>query len=69
MKIYVLQVVRSMRNACRDIGFFYITNTGIPESLIEKMELQAHTFFDQPLYSKERVSMDKGGKAWRGFFR
>ena len=55
--------------ACRDTGFFYVKNHGVPKDLERKLEAEAKRFFAKPLAEKMRYSMEKGGRAWRGFFQ
>jgi isopenicillin N synthase-like dioxygenase len=52
-------VAAAMGNACRRIGFFYITNHGIPNSLIQDTFAQAKRFFDQSLETKLQVDIKK----------
>lgn len=39
-------------DACRDIGFFYLINHGMPSSNIEQVYQQAERFFSQKLEDK-----------------
>ncbi|MDX1509410.1 MAG: 2-oxoglutarate and iron-dependent oxygenase domain-containing protein, partial [Woeseiaceae bacterium] len=41
--------------ACRDWGFFQVTNHGVPEALIEQTWQQARAFFALPVADKERI--------------
>ena len=41
------QVAQEIGRACRDTGFFYISNHSVPQSLIDSVFLQADRFFDQ----------------------
>lgn len=54
--------------ACRDSGFFYVTGHGVPPELIARLDAAARTFFELPPELKNEISMDRGGRAWRGFF-
>ncbi len=62
------QVADAIGRACREFGFFYIVNHGVSESLQQRLEDLARTFFERPLEEKMRIRMALGGKAWRGYF-
>ena len=48
-------VVEQIRLACRETGFFYVTNHGIDRTLIDRVFLEAHRFFDLPEATKLTV--------------
>jgi len=50
------------------VGFFYVSNHCVPQELISELLSLSATFFDRDLDYKNKISMSKGGKAWRGFF-
>jgi isopenicillin N synthase-like dioxygenase len=54
--------------ACRAHGFFSITGHGIDPELCERLLGRARDFFALPDDVKAAVAMDRGGKAWRGWF-
>jgi isopenicillin N synthase-like dioxygenase len=54
--------------ACREHGFFYVRGHGIDEQLQGKLEDLSRRFFAQDLTAKMEISMDRGGRAWRGYF-
>ncbi|MER6944963.1 2-oxoglutarate and iron-dependent oxygenase domain-containing protein [Nonomuraea sp. NPDC000554] len=54
--------------ACRDSGFFYVTGHGVPPELLSRLDTASRTFFALPVEAKNEISMDRGGRAWRGFF-
>lgn len=58
----------ALKKACREYGFFYIKEHGISEKLQEKLEKLSAAFFALNEAEKMKISMAKGGKAWRGFF-
>ena len=62
------RAAREIGQACRDSGFFYISGHGVPPSLLERLDQAARRFFELPLDQKMEISMDRGGRAWRGFF-
>lgn len=61
------EVVKQLAKACREVGFFYIKNHGIPKDLIEKTFTMAETFFSQPLEKKLECSMERHSKCFRGY--
>lgn len=61
-------VAEQIRNACCEVGFFYITGHGVDEALQERLETLSRQFFAQPLESKMEIRMALGGRAWRGYF-
>lgn len=64
----VAAVGRRIDRACREIGFFLIEGHGIPPTLLGDLEKHAPSFFAQPQATKQRVAMEHGGSAWRGWF-
>lgn len=61
-------VAGQIARACRDAGFFYIIGHGVDESLQERLEDLSRYFFAQPLDAKLALRMERGGRAWRGYF-
>lgn len=47
----------SLRNALLDVGFLYITNTGIPESLTQDVMREGKAFFQLPMEKKLEIQM------------
>ena len=47
--------VAAIGQACRDVGFIYIKNHGIPLSLIEDMLVAAREFFTRPIEEKKQI--------------
>jgi isopenicillin N synthase-like dioxygenase len=62
------QVARDIEGACRTNGFFYVSGHGVPSALIERLDRDSRAFFDLPLDDKMEIAMERGGRAWRGFF-
>ena len=60
--------ITAIGNACRHIGFFYVSNHNVPIELIENLFTLSKLFFAQNLETKNQICMAKGGKAWRGYF-
>lgn len=54
--------------ACRDIGFFYVTGHGVPADLVARLDAASRAFFRLPVDEKMEIAMDRGGRAWRGYF-
>ena len=54
--------------ACRDTGFFYVVGHGVREDLQRRLEDLSRRFFAQDLETKMAIRMERGGRAWRGYF-
>jgi isopenicillin N synthase-like dioxygenase len=54
--------------ACRERGFFYVTGHGVPAGLVDELADASAEFFALPMAGKLEIAMDRGGRAWRGFF-
>jgi isopenicillin N synthase-like dioxygenase len=54
--------------ACRERGFFYITGHGVPADLLAELADASAEFFALPLADKLEIGMERGGRAWRGYF-
>jgi len=67
-RLEVQQVAEQIRNACREVGFFYIKNAGVDEELQTRLEALSAEFFTRPEAEKQQIAMAHGGKAWRGYF-
>jgi isopenicillin N synthase-like dioxygenase len=61
-------VAGQIQAACRDRGFFYVTGHGVPPELLDQLAAASAEFFALPLADKMEISMERGGRAWRGFF-
>jgi isopenicillin N synthase-like dioxygenase len=61
-------VAGQIQAACRERGFFYITGHGVPAGLLEELAGASAEFFALPLADKLEIAMERGGRAWRGFF-
>ncbi|RKP47039.1 isopenicillin N synthase family dioxygenase [Pararobbsia silviterrae] len=48
-------VVQTLKAACEQRGFFYVTNHGVPAALIERVFGATEAFFDQPIEAKLAV--------------
>src|SRR5512134_4124392 len=54
--------------ACRDSGFFYATGHGVSDDVFARLDAASRRFFALPRAAKEKISMERGGRAWRGWF-
>jgi isopenicillin N synthase-like dioxygenase len=54
--------------ACRDVGFFYVRNHGVAASTLAALEHASVRFFALSHAAKMEIAMEKGGRAWRGYF-
>ena len=62
-------VAGQIQAACRERGFFYVTGHGVPAGLVDQLADASAEFFALPLADKLEIAMERGGRAWRGFFR
>lgn len=53
--------------ACRDVGFFYVRNHGIPEAERAEMLAETKRFFDLPLEEKMKLRMGGASSQFRGY--
>jgi isopenicillin N synthase-like dioxygenase len=61
-------VAGQIQSACRERGFFYVTGHGVPAGLLDRLAAAAAEFFALPDPVKLEIAMERGGRAWRGFF-
>ena len=61
------QVALAIGRACRDVGFFYVRDHGIPPSLVERTFAEAKRFFDQSEADKRRIAIENS-PCHRGYF-
>jgi len=61
-------VAGQIQAACRDRGFFYVTGHGVPAELLEELAAASAEFFALPVADKMEIAMERGGRAWRGYF-
>ena len=60
------EVAAQIGDACRNVGFMYLVNHGVPQSLINDVFAVSKQFFDLPLETKREVAYVPGG--FRGYF-
>jgi isopenicillin N synthase-like dioxygenase len=61
-------VADQIQATCRDRGFFYLTGHGVPTRLMDQLAEASAEFFALPPDDKLEIAMERGGRAWRGFF-
>src|SRR5215813_2972951 len=61
-------VAGQIQAACRERGFFYVTGHGVPAGLLAELADASAEFFALPLADKLEMAMERGGRAWRGYF-
>ncbi len=61
-------VAREIDVACREHGFFYVVGHGVDHTLQQRLENAARDFFARPEVEKATIAMERGGRAWRGWF-
>lgn len=54
----------AIRQACVDIGFFYIVNHGVPQSVIDRAMASAREFFAYPADVKRTVAVNRRHRGW-----
>lgn len=59
-------VADAIDRACREIGFFYITGHGVPDSLVTELTAISRRFFDQPLDTKMAIA-SANSEHFRGY--
>ena len=67
-ELAVQQMAENVAEACTTHGFFYVSGHGVSAQLISELERVSHQFFAQTEEEKMKISMSKGGIAWRGYF-
>jgi isopenicillin N synthase-like dioxygenase len=63
-----LAVAAQLKEACCQLGFFYVVGHGIDEGLQAQLAVLCEQFFAQDQASKMAIHMPLGGPAWRGYF-
>ena len=53
------KLAAELRTACTEIGFFYIKNHGIPQTLIDSMFAEAERFFQIPAEDKAAIHVKR----------
>jgi polar amino acid transport system ATP-binding protein len=60
--------VAAIRDACRHVGFFYITGHGVDPALVRRLQAESRRFFALPRAQKMRIAMAHSGLHWKGYF-
>ena len=60
--------VAAIRDACRHVGFFYITGHGVDPALVRRLQAESRRFFALPRSHKMRIAMAQSGLHWKGYF-
>ncbi|KAL2492062.1 2-oxoglutarate (2OG) and Fe(II)-dependent oxygenase superfamily protein [Abeliophyllum distichum] len=58
-------IIKQIGDACRDYGFFQVTNHGISKESMEKILEVAHEFFNLPVEEKMKLYSDDPSKTMR----
>lgn len=53
--------------ACRNVGFFYLINHGVDQTLIGDVFAQSKAFFNLSLQEKLKVKMNEKGRGYTPF--
>jgi isopenicillin N synthase-like dioxygenase len=61
------EVALEIGRACRDIGFFYVINHGVPQKLVARIFAEAKRFFALPPERKAEIAIEKS-PCHRGWF-
>lgn len=51
------QLADDVRRACTEVGFFYISNHGLPAAALDALLTASHAFFAQPLERKAEIDI------------
>ena len=60
--------IMSIKHACENVGFFYISGMPYDTPNMQALEAEADYFFSRPAEEKRRIHMKLAGRAWRGYF-
>jgi isopenicillin N synthase-like dioxygenase len=55
------QVADQLRDACTQVGFFYVKNHGVPQAVIDEAFAEAQRFFALPLSEKMQIHISRSG--------
>ncbi len=61
-------IAREIEAACRDTGFFYVRGHGVSQAVVDDLDVASRRFFALPREAKQAIAMERGGRAWRGWF-
>ena len=62
------RITAEIAHACRDVGFFYVREHGVPQNVLDAVMAQARAFFDSPQARKDalKISADSGNQGYVG---
>eukprot|EP00877_Chromochloris_zofingiensis_P001591 jgi/Chrzof1/11432/Cz05g36150.t1 len=60
------RVAQQLHHACKDVGFFYITNHGVPKQVYEGVLMQAREWFALPDTIKRQIAISPASH-YRGY--
>ncbi|KAJ7090630.1 gibberellin 2-oxidase [Mycena epipterygia] len=60
-------LARDLNDAVRNMGFWVVVNSGIPQEAMDRQFDLANTFFDLPLEEKIEVTFEEDGKSYFGY--
>ena len=60
------RTVAALRVACEEVGFFYISNHGVSQDLIDNLFDQSRRFFAQPFARRNEINVTKS-PCYRGY--
>ncbi|RKP10829.1 hypothetical protein THASP1DRAFT_27369 [Thamnocephalis sphaerospora] len=60
-------VSRALDKACREHGFFYLVNHGVPQELCDRVRAQGHQFFQLPEEEKRKHQVAGGFRGYKHF--
>ena len=61
------KVIQQIHQACRDVGFFYLTGHGVEQSTLDKIFTVMKSFFALPLATKNTINIHNS-EFYRGYF-
>jgi isopenicillin N synthase-like dioxygenase len=60
------KVIGSIRQACEEVGFFYISNHGVSQPLIDELFVQSERFFQLPETERHKIHVAQSS-CFRGY--
>ncbi|MFT5504711.1 MAG: isopenicillin N synthase-like dioxygenase [Gammaproteobacteria bacterium] len=61
-------LVDSIRTACTNVGFFYVTGHGVDSQVLDQLIKQSRCFFNLPLGSRESIQLDQRMRGYLPLF-
>jgi isopenicillin N synthase-like dioxygenase len=61
-------IAAEIGRACQEQGFFYIVGHGVDGDVQARLEHASREFFARDHQHKLAIAMERGGRAWRGYF-